>query len=213
MTLPPWANSALAVAAVVLTFGNIGLVALNARQSDMKIERQANRDRSATCHDMATLVRTFNIKVLNEAICDNGGSLGDLRLKPPGRPAINLEDLRGPAGPQGLPGARGPKGDPGPQGEPGPAGPPGPTGPQGEPGPQGPPGDKGPTGDPGPVGPPGPQGPEGPLPDLTPIQNQIDALRAAGEEARAFILQLQALYTNLDARVAALENTPPPAVP
>jgi hypothetical protein len=79
-----------------------------------------------------------------------------------------VEQLRGPAGPQGLPGPQGPAGEDGwagPQGEPGPQGPQGPRGEKGDTGEIGWPGDKGEQGvqgEPGPEGPMGPQGPEGP---------------------------------------------------
>lgn len=71
---------------------------------------------------------------------------------------IAVSDLKGEAGPQGIPGAdgaQGPKGDPGPQGVPGEKGADGAkgeTGPQGERGPQGPKGDKGDPGQKGETG-------------------------------------------------------------
>lgn len=93
---------------------------------------------------------------------------------------IAVSDLKGEAGPQGIPGAdgaQGPKGDPGPQGIPGekgeagPQGPRGETGPQGErglkgdAGPQGVPGEKGADGAKGDTGPQGERGPQGPKGD------------------------------------------------
>lgn len=93
---------------------------------------------------------------------------------------IAVSELKGEAGPQGIPGAdgaQGPKGDPGPQGIPGekgeagPQGPRGETGPQGErglkgdAGPQGVPGEKGADGAKGDTGPQGERGPQGPKGD------------------------------------------------
>ena len=93
---------------------------------------------------------------------------------------IAVSELKGEAGPQGIPGAdgaQGPKGDPGPQGTPGekgeagPQGPRGETGPQGErglkgdAGPQGVPGEKGADGAKGDTGPQGERGPQGPKGD------------------------------------------------
>ena len=86
---------------------------------------------------------------------------------------IAVSELKGEAGPQGIPGAdgaQGPKGDPGPQGIPGEKGEAGPQGPRGETGPQGerglkgdagPQGERGPQGIPGAQGIPGETGPQG----------------------------------------------------
>ena len=95
---------------------------------------------------------------------------------------VNVGNIQGPRGEQGLPGEvgpQGPKGDrgltgpqgeqgiPGPQGETGetglrgPQGPAGPAGADGEPGPQGAPGPKGDTGKTGATGPEGPAGAQG----------------------------------------------------
>lgn len=94
-------------------------------------------------------------------------------------PTLDLGQVMGPPGPQGLKGdkgdtgpqgLRGPEGLTGPQGpkgdtgDIGPTGPAGPPGPQGETGPQGPQGEVGPKGDkgdPGPKGDTGAQGPQG----------------------------------------------------
>lgn len=90
---------------------------------------------------------------------------------------IAVSELKGEAGPQGIPGAdgaQGPKGDPGPQGIPGEKGEAGPQGPRGETGPQGerglkgdagPQGERGPQGIQGPQGIPGERGPQGPKGD------------------------------------------------
>jgi microcystin-dependent protein len=75
--------------------------------------------------------------------------------------AADIELLRGPQGPQGLPGADGVQGPQGPQGLPGADGAPGPQGPQGLPGADGVQGPQGPQGLPGADGAPGPQGPQG----------------------------------------------------
>jgi hypothetical protein len=74
---------------------------------------------------------------------------------------IAVSELKGEAGPQGIPGAdgaQGPKGDPGPQGIPGEKGEAGPQGPRGETGPQG---ERGLKGDAGPQGVPGEKGADG----------------------------------------------------
>ena len=79
---------------------------------------------------------------------------------------------RGPAGPQGIPGARGPAGFQGPEGVAGPVGPQGPVGETGPIGPQGPAGVAGPAGPQGPAGVAGPVGPQGPTGEAGPVGPQ-----------------------------------------
>ena len=143
---------------------------------------------------LTTKAKEDLVAAINEAARTGGGSGGgtiDMRVSggyiqystdggETWENLIAVSDLKGEAGPQGIPGAdgaQGPKGDPGPQGIPGekgeagPQGPRGETGPQGErglkgdAGPQGVPGEKGADGAKGDTGPQGERGPQGPKGD------------------------------------------------
>lgn len=142
---------------------------------------------------LTTKAKENLVAAINEAARTGGGSGGgtiDMRVSGgyiqysndgvTWENLIAVSELKGEAGPQGIPGAdgaQGPKGDPGPQGIPGekgeagPQGPRGETGPQGErglkgdAGPQGVPGEKGADGAKGDTGPQGERGPQGPKGD------------------------------------------------
>ena len=142
---------------------------------------------------LTTKAKENLVAAINEAARTGGGSGGgtiDMRVSGgyiqyssdgvSWENLIAVSELKGEAGPQGIPGAdgaQGPKGDPGPQGIPGekgeagPQGPRGETGPQGErglkgdAGPQGVPGEKGADGAKGDTGPQGERGPQGPKGD------------------------------------------------
>lgn len=102
-----------------------------------------------------------------------------------------IQQFRGPPGPQGPPGRSGPKGDIGLQGK---KGDPGPAGAKGEMGPAGAPGQSGPKGDQGQAGPPGPVGPKGgpglpgiPGPPGTPgLKGEPGEKGAQGENGTSF---------------------------
>lgn len=121
--------------------------------------------------ELTTKAKENLVAAINEAARTGGGSGGgtiDMRVSGgyiqyssdgvTWENLIAVSDLKGEAGPQGIPGAdgaQGPKGDPGPQGVPGEKGADGAkgeTGPQGERGPQGPKGDKGDPGQKGETG-------------------------------------------------------------
>jgi hypothetical protein len=184
-----------------------------------RIDDKLNASTAASCHGFATVAKSLGLRVLNEQVCDQGQNLGSLIVKAPGRPAQNVDDLRGP---QGIPGARGPegpRGSQGPPGNPGNDGIPGPQGPQGEPGPQGPQGEPGPAGEPGPQGPqgePGPQGPPGPPPDLTEVDGRLDTLEGWRTQVDAILAQLVGVDQNHENRIQVLEQyaaANPPAAP
>jgi hypothetical protein len=178
-----------------------------ARRLDREItasEVENRKQDTATCYGLASLIKTFQIKIPNEVEACTTGDIAALRLKRPNRPGVTT--VRGLTGERGLTGAQGPKGESGergPQGVQGERGEQGVPGQDGATGPQGPRGDKGDPGEPGPAGPEGPIGPQGPAGTTDPAVIQA-------------ILDLQAAATNLanqagafDARLTALETPAP----
>ena len=131
--------------------------------------------------DLTTEEKKNLVAAINEAARSGGGSGGgtiDMRVSGgyiqysndgvTWENLIAVSELKGEAGPQGIPGAdgaQGPKGDPGPQGIPGEKGEAGPQGPRGETGPQG---ERGLKGDAGPQGVPGEKGADGAKGDTGP---------------------------------------------
>lgn len=127
---------------------------------------------------LTTKAKENLVAAINEAARTGGGSGGgtiDMRVSGgyiqysndgvTWENLIAVSDLKGEAGPQGIPGAdgaQGPKGDPGPQGVPGEKGA---DGAKGETGPRGAAGERGPQGIPGETGPQGERGPQGPKGD------------------------------------------------
>lgn len=130
---------------------------------------------------LTTKAKDNLVAAINEAARSGGGSGGgtiDMRVSGgyiqysndgvTWENLIAVSELKGEAGPQGIPGAdgaKGPKGDPGPQGIPGEKGEAGPQGPRGETGPQG---ERGLKGDAGPQGVPGEKGADGAKGDTGP---------------------------------------------
>lgn len=131
---------------------------------------------------LTTKAKDNLVAAINEAARSGGGSGGagtiDMRVADgyiqysndgvTWENLIAVSELKGEAGPQGIPGAdgaQGPKGDPGPQGIPGEKGEAGPQGPRGETGPQG---ERGLKGDAGPQGVPGEKGADGAKGDTGP---------------------------------------------
>ena len=130
---------------------------------------------------LTTKAKDNLVAAINEAARSGGGSGGgtiDMRVSGgyiqysndgvTWENLIAVSELKGEAGPQGIPGAdgaQGPKGDPGPQGIPGEKGEAGPQGPRGETGPQG---ERGLKGDAGPQGVPGEKGADGAKGDTGP---------------------------------------------
>lgn len=130
---------------------------------------------------LTTKAKENLVAAINEAARTGGGSGGgtiDMRVSGgyiqysndgvTWENLIAVSELKGEAGPQGIPGAdgaQGPKGDPGPQGTPGEKGEAGPQGPRGETGPQG---ERGLKGDAGPQGVPGEKGADGAKGDTGP---------------------------------------------
>lgn len=130
---------------------------------------------------LTTKAKDNLVAAINEAARSGGGSGGgtiDMRVSGgyiqysndgvTWENLIEVSELKGEAGPQGIPGAdgaQGPKGDPGPQGIPGEKGEAGPQGPRGETGPQG---ERGLKGDAGPQGVPGEKGADGAKGDTGP---------------------------------------------
>lgn len=128
--------------------------------------------------ELTTKAKENLVAAINEAARTGGGSGGgtiDMRVSGgyiqyssdgvTWENLIAVSDLKGEAGPQGIPGAdgaQGPKGDPGPQGVPGEKGA---DGAKGETGPRGAAGERGPQGIPGETGPQGERGPQGPKGD------------------------------------------------
>lgn len=131
--------------------------------------------------NLTTKAKDNLVAAINEAARSGGGSGGgtiDMRVSGgyiqysndgvTWENLIAVSELKGEAGPQGIPGAdgaQGPKGDPGPQGIPGEKGEAGPQGPRGETGPQG---ERGLKGDAGPQGVPGEKGADGAKGDTGP---------------------------------------------
>ena len=131
---------------------------------------------------LTTKAKDNLVAAINEAARSGGGSggAGTIDMRVSGgyiqysndgvtwENLIAVSELKGEAGPQGIPGAdgaQGPKGDPGPQGIPGEKGEAGPQGPRGETGPQG---ERGLKGDAGPQGVPGEKGADGAKGDTGP---------------------------------------------
>ena len=132
---------------------------------------------------LTTKAKDNLVAAINEAARSGGGSGGgtiDMRVSGgyiqysndgvTWENLIAVSELKGEAGPQGVPGEKGadgakgdtgPQGERGPQGIPGAQGIPGETGPQGERGPQGPKGETGATGPQGPAGAKGDKGDTG----------------------------------------------------
>ena len=132
--------------------------------------------------NLTTTAKENLVAAINEAARTGGGSGGTIDMRVSGgyiqyssdgatwENLIAVEDLKGEAGPQGIPGEKGEAGPQGPRGETGAqgekgvkgdAGPQGERGPQGIPGAQGIPGERGEPGARGEQGPVGPQGKTG----------------------------------------------------
>ena len=180
---------------------------------------------------LTTTARDNLVAAINEAAKSGGGGAApDVRMQVADgyiqystdggttwRNLIAMENLIGPAGPQGpqgLQGETGPQGLQGPQGEKGDTGAQGPQGPKGDTGPQGETGPQGPQGIQGETGPTGPAGPKGDTGETGPAGPKGDTGATGADGKSAYQSAQDGGYTGTEAEFAAkLAQEIPTALP